>query len=218
MFQQALKRNPGLLGANLFLGIDCYRTNQPEQAVEPLRKAIAANPKDVQAHLYLGRCHMDLARYQESLHEIQEAVELAPKDVDVLYTLGQVHGKLMGTAYLKMAELDSDSYRVFQVLAEAYQAQKNTEKAIEAYKKAILRKPNLPGLHYGLGDVYWRAGRADEGLKEFAEELRIRPENYMALWKMGNLYLLRSKWDEAIPYLEKATQLAPNLAQAHRDL
>src|SRR5206468_2228527 len=40
----------------------------------------------------------------------------------------------------------------------------------------------------------------------------------MAIWKMGNLYMLRSKWDEAIPHLEKAIQYAPNLAQAHRDL
>ena len=30
--------------------------------------------------------------------------------------------------------------------------------------------------------------------------------------------MLKSNWDEAIPYLEKAILHAPNLAQAHRDL
>ena len=117
-----------------------------------------------------------------------------------------------------MAEVDPDSYRVYQVLAESYDSQKNMEKAIDAYKKAITRKPGLPGLHYGLGDVYWRAGRVDEGLKEFQEEIKISPENYLAIWKIGNLYMLKSSWDEAIPYLEKAILYAPNLAQAHRDL
>ena len=217
-FQQALKLNPELLGANLFLGIDYYRTNQSEKALAPLKKAIVANPNDVQAHLYLGRCYLDLGRYEEALQEVQKSVKLAPKDADTLYTLGQVYGKLMGAAYLKMAEVDPDSYRVYQVLAESYDSQKNMEKAIDAYKKAITRKPGLPGLHYGLGDVYWRAGRVDEGLKEFQEELKLNPENYMAIWKIGNLYIVKSSWDEAIPYLEKAILLAPKLAQAHRDL
>jgi tetratricopeptide (TPR) repeat protein len=217
-FQRALKLNPELLGANLFLGIDFYRTNQSEKALAPLKNAIVANPNDVQAHLYLGRCYLDLARYEEALQEVQKAVKLAPKDADALYTLGQVYGKLMGAAYLKMAEVDPDSYRVYQVLAESYDSQKDMEKAIDAYKKAITRKPGLPGLHYGLGDVYWRAGRVDEGLKEFQEELKLNPENYMAIWKIGNLYMLKSSWDEAIPYLEKAILLAPSLAQAHRDL
>src|SRR5438552_1364142 len=60
VFQRAVQLNPGLLGANLLLGIDYYRTNQPEKGLEPLRKASAANPKDLQAHLYLGRCYLDL--------------------------------------------------------------------------------------------------------------------------------------------------------------
>ena len=217
-FQQALKLNPELLGANLFLGIDYYRTNQSEKGLDPLKNAITSNPNDVQAHLYLGRCYLDLGRYEEALQEVQKAVKLAPKDADAFYTLGQVYGKLMGAAYLKMAEVDPDSYRVYQVLAESYDSQKDMEKAIDAYKKAISRKPGLPGLHYGLGDVYWRAGRVDEGLKEFQEELRLNPENYLAIWKIGNLYMLKSNWDEAIPYLEKAILHAPNLAQAHRDL
>lgn len=35
---------------------------------------------------------------------------------------------------------------------------------------------------------------------------------------MGNICLFRGRSDEGIPYLEKATRLAPNLPQAHRDL
>jgi tetratricopeptide (TPR) repeat protein len=61
-------------------------------------------------------------------------------------------------------------------------------------------------------------GRFDEAEKEFMEELKINPEDYMSLWKMGNICLFRGRWDEGIPYLEKATRLAPNLPQAHRDL
>ncbi|MFN8006181.1 MAG: tetratricopeptide repeat protein [Terriglobia bacterium] len=186
-FQRALKLNPELLGANLFLGIDYYRTNQPEKGLAPLQRALRANPKDTQAHLYLGRCYFDLGRYEEALDEVQKVIKLSPKDVDAHYTLGQVYGKLMGAAYLKMAEIDPDSYRVYQVLAQSYDSQKNVENAIDAYRKAIARKPNLPGLHYELGDVYWRAGRVEEGLKEFEEELKLNPENYMAIWKIGDL-------------------------------
>jgi tetratricopeptide (TPR) repeat protein len=217
-FQKAIKYNSDLLGAYVFLGIDYYRTNQIEKAVGPLKTAIRLSPKDVQAHLYLGRCYLELGQYEASLQEIRAASNLEPKNTDILYTLGQVYGKLMSAAYMRMAEVSPDSYQVHQVLAESYSAQKNTDKAIEEYKAAISRSPNTPGLHYALGDIFWRAGRFADAEQYFREELKVSPEDYMAAWKIGNIYIYYTRWDDAIPWIEKAIQIAPDLAQAHRDL
>jgi tetratricopeptide (TPR) repeat protein len=216
--QQAVRHSPELLGARLFLGIDYYRTNQPEKALTHLNKAIALSPKDKQAHLYLGRCYLELGQFDDALKEVGAASQIDPEDVDVLYTLGQVYAKLLSSTYGKLAKIAPDSYRVHQVLAESYTAQKNMDKAIQEYKAAISRRPNTPGLFYGLGDVYWRAGRLEDAKREFREELKINPENYLAIWKIGDIYLFQSRWDDAIPYLEKAIQLRPELGQAHRDL
>jgi tetratricopeptide (TPR) repeat protein len=119
-----------------------YRTAQPGRAVAPLQKAVSLDRKDAQPHLYLGLSYFDLGNYLEALKEVQEANRLPPKDVDVLYTLGQVYGKLMSATYIKLAEVDPDSYRVHQVLGESYQAQKNTEKATAEFRKALDLNPN----------------------------------------------------------------------------
>jgi tetratricopeptide (TPR) repeat protein len=183
-----------------------------------LKKATTINSSNLQARLYLGRSYLALGKLQDALQEFQAAMRIEPKNVDVLYSLGQVYGKLMSEAYVKLAEADPESYRIHQVLAESYQAQKDTDKAIQQYRAAILKAPETPGLRYGLGDVYWRTGMLDDAMREFLEELKINPEDYMSIWKLGNIYLIQSRWDDAIPLLEKAVQLQPDLAQAYRDL
>ena len=215
---EAVRRDPSLMGAQLFLGIDYYRTNQMEKAVVHLKKASTINSSDLQARLYLGRSYLALGKLQDALLEFQAAMRIEPKNVDVLYSLGQLYGKLMSETYIKLAETDPESYRVHQVLAESYQAQKETDKAIQEYKAAIAKAPQTPGLRYGLGDVYWRAGMLDEAKREFLEELKINPDDPMSMWKIANVYLSQSRWDDAIPMLEKSVRLQPDLAQAYRDL
>src|SRR5205814_637139 len=49
-------------------------------------------------------------------------------------------------------------------------------------------------------------------------ELQLAPENYLATWKLGNIYLTRRQYDQALAFLHKALQQKPDLPQAHRDL
>ena len=53
---------------------------------------------------------------------------------------------------------------------------------------------------------------------EFLKELQISPENYVTTWKLGNIYLTRKQYGQALQYLQKAIQQRPDLGQAHRDL
>lgn len=217
-FQQALNRKPDMLGANLFLGMAHVRSNQYGQSVEPLKKAISLNPGEIRAYLNLGLSYIELERHEEALKVLQKAAELSPKDIEVLYNLGLVYTKLMTTTYKKMAQLDSDSHRVHQLLGASYEARKDTLKAIEEYKTAIAKRPDLAGLHYALGNVYWKEGDLEKAEAEFLKELHISPENYLTTWKLGNIYLNKKQYEQAFQYLEQAIQQRPDLGQAHRDL
>jgi tetratricopeptide (TPR) repeat protein len=48
--------------------------------------------------------------------------------------------------------------------------------------------------------------------------LQLDPDNYLVTWKMANIHLARRQYDQALPLLEKAIRLKPDLGQAHRDL
>ncbi len=218
VFQEALKRKPALVSANLFLGMAYTRTNQYDKSIEPLKKAISLNPGEVRAYLSLGLSHMELGQEREAMKVLQSAADRWPEDVEVLYNLGIVYTRLMTSTYKKMAEIDPDSYRVHQLLGASYEARRETKKAIEEYKLAIQKKPDSAGLHYALGNIYWKEGDLQQAEREFLEELKIAPENYLVTWKLGNTYLLNKQYDLAFQYLEKAIRQRPDLGQAHRDL
>src|SRR5579885_3523858 len=44
------------------------------------------------------------------------------------------------------------------------------------------------------------------------------PENYLATWKLGNIYLTNRQYAQALVYLKKAVQQKPDLPQAYRDM
>ncbi|MGH9426192.1 MAG: tetratricopeptide repeat protein, partial [Terriglobia bacterium] len=218
VFQEALKRKPALVAANLFLGMTYTRTNQYDKSIEPLKKAISLNPGEVRAYLNLGLSYSELGQEREAVKVLQSAGDRWPEDIEILYNLGIVHTRLMTSAYKKMAQIDPDSHRVHQLLGASYEARRETKKAIEEYKLAIQKKPDFAGLHYALGNIYWKEGDLQQAEREFLEELRIAPENYLTTWKLGNIYLLNKQYDRAFQYLEKAIQQRPDLGQAHRDL
>jgi len=217
-FQNALKIKPELFAANLFLGMVYVRSNRYALSIEPLKKAIALNPGESRAYLNLGLSYLELGQEEDSAKILQEASKLWPQDVEVLYNLGSVYTRLMAGTYKKMAQVDPDSYRVHQVLGASYETRHDTKRAIEEYSLALSKKSDMAGLHYALGNVYWKAGDLGNAEPEFLEELKITPGNYLVTWKLGNIYLARKQYEVALKYLEKAIQQNPDLGQAHRDM
>ena len=217
-FQAALKRRPELPGAKLFLGMAYVRINQYEKAIPLLNKFIAQNPKEARAYLNLGLCYVETGQPTEAIRVLQAGSTNFPEDIDILYNLGKVYTQLMTSTFRKMAELGPDSYRVHQLLAESYEARREIPAAVEEYKLALERAPNVPGLNYALANLYWREGSLEEAERGFTKELAINAEHYLATWKLGNTYLIKREVDKALPYLLKAIDQKPELAQAHRDL
>jgi tetratricopeptide (TPR) repeat protein len=117
-----------------------------------------------------------------------------------------------------MADVNPDSYRVHQLLAESYEARREIPAAVDEYKLALERAPSVPGLNYALANLSWREGSLEEAEIGFKKELAINDEHYLATWKLGNIYLIKREIDKAMPYLLKAIEQKPQLAQAHRDL
>lgn len=68
-------------------------TNQPEQALEYLRKAIAIAPDDPKAHQQLGKAYFNLNDLPKALTELERAAQLAPNNAPVHYVLAQVYRK-----------------------------------------------------------------------------------------------------------------------------
>jgi len=61
-------------------------------------------------------------------------------------------------------------------------------------------------------------GRTDEAIAEFAEALRLKPDNAEAHYDLGALYGREGKLDEAIAEFQEAIRLQPDYAAARLNL
>lgn len=134
------------------------------------------------------------------------------------YWRGRCYEKLATSAYLKLSEVDPDSYRMHQLLGDLAAVNDDDRKAIEEYRAAISAKPSLPNLHYSLGHLLWKNLQMKEARVEFEAELKLDPRHAGALNELGETYLFEQQPRTALPYLTRALTREPNNLDLHRDL
>ena len=95
-----------------------------------------------------------------------------------------------------------------------YEQERNFEKAIKCYDKAIQIDPNHFTSLNNKGVALVALNRYDEALKCYDESLSIEP-NYIEAWNnKGSLYELKDQSDEAIKCYDKAIKVDPKFANA----
>ncbi|MEO5362814.1 MAG: tetratricopeptide repeat protein [Magnetococcus sp. DMHC-8] len=94
-------------------------------------------------------------------------------------------------------------------------ARDNFAAAIEYMERALLGRPGHPVLLYNLGIAWMGREQWIQALDRFQEVLRIQPDHLQALCQSGRILLQQKRLDEAVLVLQKAVQLAPEMADAH---
>ena len=212
---KSLRLKPGLRGANLFLGVIAYRENRYQEAETRFIRETVIDPHNAKAFMWLGVCRLAENNAQGAIAPLDKAYALDPDDTDILYHRGRAYLLVANSSYEAMFQLDHDSARVHQVLAEAYaQAQRNDE-AIEQLRLAVATAPRLPGLHEELGDQYWVVGKLDQAGEAYRAELGIDPNAVTAKYKLGSLLVLNQKFGEGAELLREALSADPTLNDAH---
>jgi len=143
---------------------------------------------------------------------------LAPAQVDspeALYWKARCYKRLALAAYLRLFDVDPDSYRALQVLGDMDEARGEDSKAIQEYEKALVKRPTLPNLHYQIGHLEWKSYQTQEAREQFQAELAVNPRHTGALFDMGSTYLREHQADEALVYLKRVYDLDPKYPDLH---
>lgn len=217
-FQKALQLRPKLRGANLFLGIAQYRSNQLEPALVSLRKEAVANPKDPTAWMWVGIVALEKGSADEAAEALDKAAKLAPDNIDILYHRGRAHLVVSKDSYSRMFQADPKSWRVREILAEANADADRHVDAIAEYQAAIKLAPNEPRLHEELGTEYRNTGKMQEAEEAFREELAIDPYNAVAQYKLGVLLTERGDAAQGKQYIDAALKARPGMRHADYNL
>ena len=76
-----------------------------------------------------------------------------------------------------------------QVEGEYFDAQNRPDLALERYKLAVQKQPDVASTHYVLGSAYWVRFRSEDAEAEFRATIKLSPEHYMARYKLGMILL-----------------------------
>jgi tetratricopeptide (TPR) repeat protein len=203
-FRRALKIKPGLTGANFFLGVDYCKLGEGAKAIPYLKAALQAEPGRPDIWLWLATAQEISGELQAEVVTLQRALELQPKDADVFYLLGSAYERLGKQEVAHLQKVAPGSSRSEQLLAESYAASSEWPSAVIHFQNALAASPNRAGLHAELGEVLLRAGKVNQAIREFDEELRRNPGNLRALVRRGEAMLIQDDVDAALQAWEKS--------------
>ena len=102
--------------------------------------------------------------------------------------------------------------RAYFGLGYVYRAQKNSIKAIDAFKKAIELRPTESSYLRSLAETYYDDKNYDEAVRVYKRSLEIEPGNSNALIKLSLALVALERYDESISYLNKAIEINPSQA------
>lgn len=215
-FEAGLKHDSSMSPSLVLLGISYFQLRDYAHARPVLEKAVRALPRDEKARLYLALCLSKMGQLEEGATVLQQLVRQSPGNLDALYSLGHLYMTLAQETLHKLETVDPDSYLTHLIAGETDEKMERYDDAVIQYKKAIERQPpGYVGLNYKLGNAYWLAGRWEEAITAFKQELAVDPRNCMALWKVGNVMMRNSKDPaETLSYLSRSLEVCPDLVQA----
>ncbi len=92
------------------------------------------------------------------------------------------------------------------------------DKAIEAYKKCIILKPNYADAYINLGFALKDQGKTEEAIEAYKKCISIKPDYAVAYSNMGNALKDQGKLDKAIEAYKKCISLKPDYAIAYSNM
>jgi serine/threonine protein kinase/Tfp pilus assembly protein PilF len=224
-FSQALSCQPTYAEAYLNRA-NLYRELQKEaEALKDFDKAIELEPQN--PLFYENRGEFYLLLYKKDLHkeyqknafkDFQKIYQLQPQRTAITYTLAQIKYELEDLEesfqyieiYLLAYPQDSKGY----VLRGLYFSQRDSQKALFDFEKALEYNPQSAHAYYYRGKLYYDLlGKESEAKKDFEKAIELQPSFIEAYLQLGQLLYGKNQWDHALNTFEKACQLDSTLLQ-----
>jgi tetratricopeptide (TPR) repeat protein len=202
-------------------GITLVEAGRCKEAL-PILEKVAAALTDKQlkyrAAMALTRCAMSLNKTETAVHALLLLRREYPTDPEVLYITTHYYSELANRASQELAATASSSYQAHKLEAEAFESQGKWDEAAAEYKNILSQNPQLPNIHFRLGQVLLArpatATTEEDAKKEFREELRVNPSNAAAEFVLGEFARRGAQWGEAIEHFSRATKLDEGFAEA----
>jgi tetratricopeptide (TPR) repeat protein len=227
LYRKALLLNPKMPGLRLNLGLALFKGGELKQAIQTftplLKSAPAASPEAQRLTTLIGLAHYGVGEYAEAVPYLKSATVSEPQNLQ--FRLLMAHSCLSSRqfqcvldSYHEILTLNAESAEADMLAGEALDEMRNHAAAIEQFRAAVKADPNEPNVHFGLGYLLWSQNQFEEAAREFQAELLNVPDNAQALAFLADADMQTNHSSDALPLIQKALQIDPNIGRAHIDL
>lgn len=216
--QRALEFDHDLRNTVVLLALSYFSLNEFGKTVPLLEKAYTEYKDDPVVAQHLGLAYLKVHEDEKTLAALSRWVELEPNNPDAVYYKDKAASYVSLNAFEKLEEIGPDSCRMHELQAELFAQQGQTDAAVGEYQKALVARPQLPGLHFALGTLYWENNRHAEARAEFEQELQISPYDAPTHYLLGEVLLQQNELAGAAIHLSRALELQPGLINAQLDM
>ncbi len=213
----ALRLQPGLPSANLFLGASYLQLGEFASAIPPLQKALEARPSDRNARLSLADAFSGAGQYEQATQQFQKLSEILPGSPKVWYGLGHCYDKLAEKSPGQSAhyrELAQQAYNRLDQLppslesrihaAELLDRSSEWMEAAKLWRKALELAPHDNRARGGLAWALYRARDYKSALQVIESMRKDGFDSVLVNFLTGGCWLNLEQPKKSIPYLEKA--------------
>jgi len=140
-------------------GVDAYRHDRDEEAVEAFRQAVSLDPDFAEAHYRLGLALHAAGQADEADKAYERAVE----------------------AYEKLTKQDPKNSDAYYFLGLCYEKLGKYEQAVRVLKESVRNSPEgNDDKYYELGLAHYKIAQYDEAVSALNKALEINPDNFPA--------------------------------------
>ena len=215
-FKIAIQDNRDAFYPYLALGQELIGTARYEDAIVPLRRAVAIDPKDFEAKMALGLALGESAQYAESIKVLEEAERAKPGNEMVAMFLRIARSRQEWVPKIDemkaWAKANPSHLNIRLNLIETLSFARRISEAEPYLQEALALQPKDPREYVRISVAYTTAGDTDKALSILRKSLEVGqdPATYLNL---AGILSRKGRADEASAAYAKVIELKPDAAQ-----
>ena len=174
--EAAVKLDPRLAPAWLFLGTARLRLGRTASAIDALKTVLRLQPDQQNARAMLADALLSMGRATDAAEQYRALSEQNPENPSAWYGLGRSYETLSVRAFGEVEKTGRESVFWLVLTAETKLREQQFSSAFYLYRLALKKAPEMAGLHAALADIYQQTEHpAWAALEE--EKERQRPQS-----------------------------------------
>ncbi len=243
LLEQRVKEKPGAADYNT-LGIHYYHQGEVNRAISAFERAVKLEPYHKASKNNLHQLYREKAFYALNAKDFTSAMAIFERII-LLNPLDSTTYMLMGDGYAqaerypaaiqhyqKALELNPVSRLAKRGLARYYnnhgvtlRNSKKWDDAIAAYREALKLQPKFHIARTNLSDAFWqkannyrKSEQVDEAISTYLELQKLHPNDTRISSLLGELYLKKHSFSDAVSAFQKVYMAEPDAPQAQHNL